>query len=178
MQQQLSAAQHYDVILAKSKPKTAGSAKMPEITRVPSTGCHVPISISETSLYNLDLDASVEELRVFGAPIVSIRACTTIQLPQTSAYRDRCDLPSMSQFLLIGLRNGTVIVRDLQTTQFIRTVKAHADPVLQMTLCPPVDATKDIHLYALSSSYSVEQENHIGLLRMLKLTPEQTCFSK
>ncbi|KAF7250701.1 hypothetical protein EG68_08514 [Paragonimus skrjabini miyazakii] len=133
--------------------------------------------MTETSLYNLDLEASIEELRVFGAPIVSIRACTTTLLSQTSAYRDRCDLPSISQFLLIGLRNGIVIVRDLQTTQFVRTVKAHADPVLQMTMCPPVDVTKDIHLYALSSSYSTKEENHIGLLRMLKLTPEQTCLS-
>ncbi|KAF5405517.1 hypothetical protein PHET_00850 [Paragonimus heterotremus] len=126
---------------------------------------------------NKNLEASIEELRVFGAPIVSIRTCTTTQLSQTSACKDHCGLPSLFHFLLIGLRNGIVIVRDLQTTQFVRTVKAHADPVLQMTLCPPVDTTKDIHLYALSCSYSTEQENHIGLFRMLKLTPEQTCVS-
>ncbi|KAF8565085.1 hypothetical protein P879_05292 [Paragonimus westermani] len=133
--------------------------------------------MTKTSLYNLDLEASVEELRVFGAPIVSIRACSTTQLSQTSDCMDRCDPPSKSHFLLVGLRNGTVIVRDLQTAHFVRTVKAHSDPVLQMTLCPPIDATKNIHLCALSSSYSVEQENHIALIRMLKLTPEQTCSS-
>ncbi|KER25061.1 hypothetical protein T265_14281, partial [Opisthorchis viverrini] len=78
-------------------------------------------------------EATVEECRIFSAPIASLqvstpqspRCCSEDLLEKTKAH-------TPNYYLMIGLINGNIIVRDLQTGSYILTTNAWSGPITQL----------------------------------------------
>ncbi|TGZ71119.1 hypothetical protein CRM22_002814 [Opisthorchis felineus] len=89
-------------------------------------------------------EATVEECRIFSAPIASLQV-SMLQSPHCSSedLLEKTKAHTPNYCLLIGLINGNIIVRDLQTGSYILTTNAWNGPITQLgTYC-------NVTMYAL-----------------------------
>ncbi|CAH8659033.1 unnamed protein product [Dicrocoelium dendriticum] len=126
---------------------------------------------------NKNSEAIPEDWRIFSAPISCIRVCK-IPSSRNSPFilQDTDDHASLqsadSLYLLVGLINGNLIVRDLYSRLYLRTVNVCSGIIIEVNVLNPCEpSSKNLDISLIHTSVSRRSPPEVLFLR---LSPDRT----